>query len=336
MDSNTINRLKNIKRKYETNDNILNDNSLQYCVSDTNMNSEHAELIRTGKVRDVYRYNRDNTYILIASDRISAFDRHLTTIPYKGCVLHNISNWWFDKTKDIVPNHVIENMNNRTMLVQQCKVFPIEFVMRSYLTGSTNTSIWKNYEKGVRFYCGYNLPDGMIKNQKLPNILLTPTTKDEHDELISEKEIIEKGILTRDQWNLCKQYAYLLFEYGQKIAKEKGLILVDTKYEFGMNDKGEIVVIDELHTPDSSRYWVEHNYKERFSENREPESFDKEIVRRYVKEKYEDPYNLENKIIIPNQIRLQLSSTYLQLHEIITGVGIIPQDQSSNMDVSKS
>ena len=311
--------LNYIKCKYDTNNTILNENSLQHCISDTDIKSEYGNLIYIGKVRDVYSYNQDNTYILVASDRISAFDRHLTTIPYKGSVLHKISYWWFDKTKDLVPNHIIDNVNNRTMLVQKCKVFPIEFVMRSYLTGSTNTSIWKNYEKGIRFYCGHELPDGMVRNQKLPNILLTPTTKDEHDDLISEDEIIEKKILTREQWDVCKKYAYLLFEYGQKIAKERGLILVDTKYEFGMNDKGEILIVDELHTPDSSRYWVEHNYEKRFSENLEPESFDKEIVRRYVKDKYEDPYNLENEIIIPNQIRLHLSSTYLQLHEIITG-----------------
>ena len=314
--------INDIKCKYElNNNNLLNENSFKNCVG-TEIKSDYAKLVRTGKVRDIYTYenqNNENTYILVASDRISAFDRHLTTIPYKGSVLHKVSNWWFNKTKDFVPNHIIDSQNNRTMTVQKCKVFPIEFVMRAYLTGSTDTSIWKNYDKGLRFYCGHNLPDGMVRNQKLPNILLTPTTKDEHDELISENEIIEREIMTKEQWNICKKYSYLLFEYGQKIAKEKGLILVDTKYEFGTNEKGEILLVDELHTPDSSRYWMLHSYKNNFSESKEPESIDKEIVRRYVKENCGDPYNPDNKIIIPDKVRLQLSSKYLQLHEIITG-----------------
>ena len=321
--------IQDIKCKYEINDyTLLTNKALKDCYDEENIklsildSTINNDLIRKGKVRDIFPID-NNSIALVASDRISAFDRNLTTIPYKGIVLHNVSNWWFNETKDLVPNHIIESYNNRTMIVNKCQVIPIEFVMRAYLTGSTSTSIWKNYEKGSRTYCGHELPDNMIKNQKLPEILLTPTTKDEHDELISEKEIIDNGILTQKQWNTCKQYAYDLFNFGQKIAKENGLILVDTKYEFGINNSGNIVLIDELHTPDSSRYWLQYSYNEQMNNSKEPESIDKEIVRKWVRENCGDPYNLENKIEIPDDIRLQLSSKYLQLYELITGKELI-------------
>lgn len=309
--------LNDIKCKYEINNcNFLNEESFKKCMDSGT--EKYGMLIRKGKVRDMYDGGTDQL-LLVASDRISAFDRHLTTIPFKGSVLHKVSNWWFDKTKDLVPNHIIKSHDDRSMIVKKCKIFPIEFVMRSYLTGSTNTSIWKNYEKGCRMYCGHSLPDGMVRNQRLHEILLTPTTKDEHDELISENEILEKGIMTELQWQICKEYSYKLFEYGQKIAKEKGLILVDTKYEFGTDEHGKILLVDELHTPDSSRYWIQHSYKKNMQEGKEPNSIDKEIVRRWVKENYgDDSYNLSREIIIPDDIRLKLSSKYLQLHEIIT------------------
>ena len=296
----------------------LDDKSLYNCVYDTSkLLHERDKLVRTGKVRDVYEAE-DSNFILVASDRISAFDRHLTTVPYKGVVLHKISRWWFNKTKYLVPNHVIDDKDERVMKVKKCKVFPIEFVMRSYLTGSTDTSIWKNYEKGCRYYCGHNLPDNMIKNQKLPNILLTPTTKDEHDELISEKVIIEDKIMTLQEWETCKKYAYTLFQYGQEIALKNDLILVDTKYEFGMDEYGKIILVDELHTPDSSRYWFSNSYNERMLEGEEPESIDKEIIRKWIKKTYKNPYDLSMDINIPNDLRLNLSQKYLQLYNLIT------------------
>jgi len=292
------------------------------CVLNTsNLNNNEAKLLKTGKVRDVF-ISDDCNYLLIASDRISAFDRHLTTIPYKGIVLHKTSSWWFNKTKHIVPNHVLDDSHERIMKVKSCKVFPIEFVMRSYLTGSTDTSIWKNYEKGCRNYCGHELPDNMIKNQKLHKSLLTPTTKDEHDELISEQTIIENNIMTKEQWNKCKEYAYALFEFGQKIASNNGLILVDTKYEFGIDNLGNIILVDELHTPDSSRYWFKKSYEERMLNKKEPESIDKEIIRKWVKNTYKDPYDLNTKIIIPDELRLELSLKYIQLLNLITGESI--------------
>lgn len=319
--------IQDVKCKYEVNDQFLYNNSvLSTCVENTQEYTEimkNLELLRTGKVRDIFKNNYNNfdeeTYLMVASDRVSAFDRHLTTIPYKGIVLHKVSNWWFEQTKKIVPNHIIGSLNDRTMVVKTCQVIPIEFVMRAYLTGSTSTSIWKNYEKGSRMYCGHKLDDGMVKNQKLPEILLTPTTKDEHDEIISEQEIYTRNILTPEIFKKCESYAFKLFTYGQKVAKERGLILVDTKYEFGLDKEGNILLVDELHTPDSSRYWLYHSYKERFINNQDPESIDKEVVRRWVKENCGDPYDLNNKIEIPDDLRMLLSSKYLQLHELITG-----------------
>jgi len=296
----------------------LDEKSLNNCVYDTNkLFDANVKLIRTGKVRDVYEIE-DSQFYLVASDRISAFDRHLTTIPYKGIILHKVTRWWFNKTKHLVPNHVIDDSDDRIMKVKKCKVFPIEFVMRSYLTGSTDTSIWKNYEKGCRYYCGHNLPDNMVKNQKLPNMLLTPTTKDEHDELISEKVIIENKIMTLKEWETCKKYAYNLFQIGQEIALKNGLILVDTKYEFGIDENGKIILVDELHTPDSSRYWFSNSYDERMLKGEEPESIDKEIIRKWIKKTYKNPYDLSIEINIPNELRLNLSEKYLQLYHLIT------------------
>ncbi len=320
--------IQDIKCKYEINNcDILNSDSLNNCIKNTQIDEPSftdLQLLRTGKVRDIYTYPDTNDlkneeYIMVASDRVSAFDRHLTTIPHKGIVLHKISNWWFEQTQNMVPNHIISSLNNRTMIVKKCQVLPIEFVMRAYMTGSTETSIWKNYEKGCRNYCGHTLQDGMIKNQKLPEILLTPTTKDEHDEIISEQEIYDRNIIEPYIFKQCQTYAFKLFTYGQNVAKQKGLILVDTKYEFGLDIDGNICLIDELHTPDSSRYWLKHSYTERFNNNQEPESIDKEVVRKWVKDNCDDPYNLNNNIEIPDDIRLKLSSKYLQLYELITG-----------------
>lgn len=316
--------INDIKYKYESNINHLN--NFDNCVSNCDVlfkDGSEVTLNKKGKVRDVYNNISDNTLVLVASDRISAFDRHLTTIPYKGIVLHEVSKWWFKQTQHIVPNHVMDDNHERIMKVKKCKVFPIEFVMRSFLTGSTETSIWKNYEKGVRNYCGNNLPDNMKKNQPLYKTLLTPTTKSEKDELISEDEIINSGIMTSDAWNKCKEYSFKLFEFGQKIADERGLILVDTKYEFGIDENENILLVDELHTPDSSRYWIKHSYNERFNNDKEPESIDKEIIRKWIKSNYNDPYDLNENICVPDHLRSELSSKYLQLYELITNKTVV-------------
>ena len=284
-----------------------------------------GHLIKKGKIRDLYtvrkspstEFSETECLALVATSRLSGFDRSLCEIKNRGVVLNRVSTWWFEKTKSFVPNHLLYSVGN-TSIVQKCRVFPIEFVMRGYMTGSTNTSIWMNYQKGVREFCGHTLRDGYVKNQKLDSVILTPTTKDEHDENISEKEIIERNIMSEEDWNTCKKYAHSLFEFGQLTAAKKGLILVDTKYEFGINPRGQIVLIDEVHTPDSSRYWIQHSYQERFNAGKSPENIDKEFIRRWVKETYKDPYDLNINIEIPDSLKLELGKKYLILEDLIT------------------
>lgn len=179
------------------------------------------------------------------------------------------SNWWFEQTKHLVPNHIIASPHPNITICKKCTVFPVEFVVRGYITGTTSTSMWTNYSKGVRNYCGHILPEGLRKNQKLSHIMLTPTTKDDtHDELISAEEIVRSGRMSQEDWNICSNYALTLFEYSQQLALTKGLLLVDTKYEFGRDiQTGEILLIDEIQTPDSSRYWLAESYDEKFAQN---------------------------------------------------------------------
>jgi len=290
--------------------------NMNYVLLDTCLENTSCifKKINKGKVRDVYEDKDNNQLVIITSDRLSSFNRILTTIPLKGVLLNKISTWWFNKTKHIVPNHLIQSYH-RTMIVKKTKVFPIEFIMRGYLTGTTNTSIWYNYSNGVRNYCGHILTEGLKKNQKLEKYLLTPTTKGDIDILISEDEIIQQNIMTQEEFTICKNYAYKLFTFGQQIASQKGLILVDTKYEFGIDSNNNIILIDELHTPDSSRYWIKCSYYERFKKNLEPEIIDKDIVRKWVNENYNNPY--EDHIIIIDSMRLKTSNKYSQLAEII-------------------
>lgn len=217
-----------------------------------------------GKVRDMYLC--DDFVLLVTTDRQSAFDRQLASVPYKGQVLNLSSLWWFESTKHLVPNHVLASPHPNVTIGKKCTVFPVEFVMRGFITGSTSTSLWTNYQKGVRYYCGHHFPDGLLKNQRLEQNKLTPTTKsDEHDELISAEDIIAKGLMTAEDWDICSRYAHQLFTLGQQLSLERGLLLVDTKYEFGKDQHGNIVVVDEIHTPDSSRYWVAETYEARMA-----------------------------------------------------------------------
>jgi phosphoribosylaminoimidazole-succinocarboxamide synthase len=220
-----------------------------------------------GKVRDMYIC--EEMVIIITTDRQSAFDRQLASVPCKGQVLNLASLWWFQQSQRLVPNHVISSPHPNVLIAKRCSVFPVEFVMRGYITGTTSTSLWTNYNKGIRDYCGHIFPEGLKKNQKLQQNVLTPTTKsDEHDLPISGKEIVKQGLMTLEDWEICSHYAYTLFSFGQETAKKNGLILVDTKYEFGKDDKtGEILIIDEIHTPDSSRYWIAETYEKRMEAN---------------------------------------------------------------------
>ncbi|MES3031932.1 MAG: phosphoribosylaminoimidazolesuccinocarboxamide synthase [Patescibacteria group bacterium] len=270
-----------------------------------------------GKVRDVY--NQDDKVILISSDRYSAFDRNLALIPSKGQVLTQVSRFWFEQTKDIIPNHVIAFPDPNVVVGKKCKVIPIEMVVRGYITGITGTSLWTLYQKGERNFGDFTLPDGMKKNQKLDNPVLTPTTKsDEHDRPLTTADILREKIVPEDLWKQLADTAIKLFKRGQEVALKHGLILVDTKYEFGLNDKGELTLVDEIHTPDSSRYWQAKTYEERIAKGLEPENFDKEFLRLWFKD-HCDPY--KDKIVpeAPKELIEELSKRYIQIYEQITG-----------------
>ena len=276
---------------------------------------------RAGKVRD--QYELDEQIVLITTDRQSAFDRVLASIPFKGQVLNLTSAWWFEQTKDIIPNQIISVPDPNVTLAKKCKVFPIEFVVRGYITGSTSTSLWTVYNKGDREYCGNTLPEGLVKNQKLDQNMLTPTTKEEHhDRPISPSEIVSEGWMSKEDWDYCSQKALELFTFGQKRAAENGMILVDTKYEMGRDASGQIMLIDEIHTPDSSRYWIAKSYEQRFSSGEEPQNIDKEFLRLWFIDNC-DPYNDEILPHAPEELVAELSSRYIYLYETITG-GVFP------------
>jgi phosphoribosylaminoimidazole-succinocarboxamide synthase len=266
-----------------------------------------------GKVRDIYNIGA-NLLAISASDRQSAFDRQICVIPNKGKILTEVSAWWFNKTQDIIENHYLYHYNN-VMIVKKCKPIKIEMVVRGYMTGSTKTSLWTHYHNNIRQYCGHNLRDGYIKNQKLDYNIVTPTTKGETDELISSEEIVANNILTQDEWNYLETISLKLFEYGQQVADEKGLILVDTKYEFGKDINGNIILIDELHTCDSSRYWMKESYQQRFNEGLEPQRFDKDLIREWIKERC-NPYN-DNLPEIPPELINNVYNEYSRFMNII-------------------
>ncbi|MFH0875301.1 MAG: phosphoribosylaminoimidazolesuccinocarboxamide synthase [archaeon] len=270
-----------------------------------------------GKVRD--NYIQKDFIIMIATDRQSAFDRILASVPFKGAVLSMTSAFWFENTKDIIKNHMTAMPDPNVMVCKKLKVFPVEVVVRGYLTGVTSTAVWTAYEKGERLFCGNKLPDGMKKNQEFKNPILTPTTKsDLHDEKISSEELVNRKLMTKEQWDFVSQKAILLFKRGQEIAGKNGLILVDTKYEFGYDNSGEIFLIDEIHTPDSSRFWIKKTYVERFAKGIEPENIDKEFLRLWFKDNC-DPYN--DKVLpgAPKELVVELSKKYIMLYEMITG-----------------
>ena len=276
---------------------------------------------KTGKVRD--QYDLGKHLALITTDRQSAFDRVLASIPFKGQVLNMASAWWFEKTKHIIDNHVINMADPNVIIAKKCKVFPIEFVVRGFITGSTSTSLWTVYNKGDREYCGNILPEGLEKNQRLESNMLTPTTKEEHhDRPIAPSEIVSESWMTQDDWDYCSQKALELFEFGQNKAKENGMILVDTKYEMGKDEDGNILLIDEIHTPDSSRYWIADTYENRMKNGEEPQNIDKEFLRLWFVDNC-DPYKDKELPPAPEELIVELSSRYIYLYETITG-GVFP------------
>ncbi|PIS05087.1 MAG: phosphoribosylaminoimidazolesuccinocarboxamide synthase [Candidatus Buchananbacteria bacterium CG10_big_fil_rev_8_21_14_0_10_42_9] len=272
---------------------------------------------KIGKVHD--SYFTDDRVILITTDRQSAFDRVLASIPFKGQVLNLVSAWWFEKTKHIVPNFIQSVPDPNVVVGQKTEVFPVEFVSRSFLTGTTSTSIWKNYEAGQREFGGITLPDGLKKNAALPKTIITPSTKfEEHDRNITVDDIINEKMMTQEQWDYVSSKAIEVFTYAQKIAKNHGLILVDTKYEFGKLPDGTILLIDEINTPDSSRYWLAGSYEDRIAQGEEPENIDKEFLRLWYADNC-DPYKDKNLPKAPDELVIELSSRYIQLYEMITG-----------------
>ena len=272
---------------------------------------------KVGKVRDIYIQEHEIT--LISTDRHSSFDRNIASIPFKGEVLNQISLFYFEKTKDIIQNHVLSTPDPNVIIVKKCKPLPIECVVRGYITGSTSTSLWTIYQSGQRDFGNFTLADGLKKNQKLAEPVFTPTTKsDEHDRPITPKEIVAEGLLTAEITAEIERVAKALFKRGQEIALDKGLILVDTKYEFGLDENGVLTLIDEIHTPDSSRYWKAISYDERFNEGLEPEYFDKEFLRLWFKDNC-DPYKDEVLPKAPTHLIAELSRRYIEIYEIITG-----------------
>jgi phosphoribosylaminoimidazole-succinocarboxamide synthase len=276
-----------------------------------------------GKVRDTYEMN-DGRLLLVTTDRQSGFDRLLGAIPFKGQVLNRTSLYWFEQTRDIVGNHAIASPHANALIARKCAVLPIEFVVRGYMTGSTDTSIWTQYQNGARNYCGHALPEGMKKNEQLAKNIVTPTTKETtHDRPITAQEIVAEGWLTAQQWEFTSAKALALFEFGQKVAAERGLILVDTKYEFGVASDGEILLIDEIHTPDSSRYWLADSYTERLAAGQEPNMIDKEFFRLWFRERC-DPYKDAVLPTPPVDLIAELAARYIQLFEKITGTAFEP------------
>ena len=290
-----------------------------------------ADKSQHGKVRDSFMIN--NNRVIVVSDRVSAFDFILGTIPYKGAVLNQVAAWWFKQLDKIDANHhLISTPHPNISIVKDATVIPIEVIVRGYLTGTTTTSSWYAYEHLDRNICGIEMPQGMRKNQKFDHNLVTPTTKPEqgHDQGISPAQIIEQGLLTpfcelmclneEEIWQKIESTALKLFAFGQKIAKKQGLILVDTKYEMGVDEDGELMLIDEVHTPDSSRYWIKQSYKSQFEKELEPESLDKEFVRRmivdagYDVESDEDPSKY-----MTDDLRVSASEKYIELYEKMTG-----------------
>jgi phosphoribosylaminoimidazole-succinocarboxamide synthase len=277
-----------------------------------------------GKVRENYDL-LDGRRIIIATDRLSAFDTILTSIPFKGEILTQTARYWFEETADICPNHVLEYPDPNVVVGTRLDILPVEIVVRGYLAGTTSTSILTKYRKGERDMYGITLPDGLRDNEKLPEAIVTPTSKafdGGHDEPLSEAEIIEQGLLTRVQWDTVSNYALQLFARGQARAAERGLILADTKYEFGSDKNGNIILADEIHTPDSSRYWIAASYEQALASGSRPESFDKDFIRSWVSARC-DPYK-EPIPKIPDEIVQQASAVYTRAYEAITGNKFVP------------
>jgi len=272
-----------------------------------------------GKVRDNYDLP-DGRRIIIATDRLSAFDRNIAAIPCKGEVLTQVARFWFDQTRDICKNHVLEYPDPNVLVCRRLTIMPVEIVVRDYMAGTTGTSIWLMYKAGRRVMYGHRFPDGLRENQKLPQTIITPTTKagdGEHDAPVTAAEIVERGLMSAAQWETLTATALALFARGREVAARRGLILVDTKYEFGADAAGDIILADEIHTPDSSRYWFAETYPRRFAAGEPPDAFDKDVLRRWVAARC-DPYK-DAIPPIPHEVIGETAAVYIDAYERITG-----------------
>jgi phosphoribosylaminoimidazole-succinocarboxamide synthase len=276
-----------------------------------------------GKVRDCYTKGDFRT--IVVTDRISAFDVVLGTIPFKGQVLNQIAAYWFEVTKHLASNHVVDLPDPTVMVATECEIIPVEFVMRAYLTGVTSTSIWHHYSQGVRRFCGHDLPEGMRKNQKLDRPILTPSTKAAkggHDQSVARDEILASGGLSASEFDRAAEMCARVFAFGQSLAAQRGLILVDTKYEIGRRKDGSLCFVDEIHTPDSSRYWYSDDYQERFDRGDEPRGLDKEYVRRTLADQ---GYKGDGAPpTLSDELRCEAARRYVALYELITGKEFVP------------
>ncbi len=279
-----------------------------------------------GKVRDCYIDRARRERILVCTDRLSAFDQVIATIPFKGQVLNELAGFWFAETAAIAPNHVVAQPDPNVTIGQECEPLHAEFVMRAYLTGVTSTSIWRAYERGDRTFCGHQLPEGMRKNEPLPAPILTPSTKagkGDHDVSVSRAELLASGVISEARFDEAAAIAARLFAHGQAHAAARGLILADTKYELGVAPDGRVVVIDEIHTPDSSRYWYADDYAQRLARGDEPRSLDKEYVRRWMVG--EGGYSGDGPPpALPDAVRLEAARRYIRNFETVTGRGFVP------------
>jgi phosphoribosylaminoimidazole-succinocarboxamide synthase len=290
-----------------------------------------------GKVRESFILD-DKRRAIVVSDRISAFDFVLGTVPFKGQVLNQIAAWWFGKLDGIVPHHLLSVPDPNISLVKNVTPLPVEIIVRGYLTGSTKTSSWYAYQHSDRMICGITMPAGMKKNQKFGTPIITPTTKPsgvgEHDENVSVQEVVTRGLVDAAVWEKALDYAMKMFTLGQKVAAEHGLILVDTKYEMGMTPEGELIVIDEVHTPDSSRYWIANTYQSLFDAGKEPEALSKEFVRTEIVVK---GYNVDDPTANPSQylsddLRMMAAERYIELYERVTGEAFVFPEKGSAVE----
>jgi phosphoribosylaminoimidazole-succinocarboxamide synthase len=287
---------------------------------------------RRGKVRDSYL--QPGRRILVTTDRISAFDVVLGTIPFKGQVLNQMAAFWFEQTAGVAPNHVLDVPDPNVMVVAECEQLPIELVVRGYITGVTKTSLWTQYEKGVRNYCGNPLPEGLRRDQKLERPILTPTTKLEaHDRPVSREEALQEGLVDAATFDVAADLCFRLFDFGVRHAAARGLILVDTKYELGRRN-GVLTVSDEIHTPDSSRYWFADTYAERFAAGQEQRKIDKEYVREWYAAR---GYRGEGTPpAMPDEVRLEAARRYIQAYEVITGREFQPAAEPASERLGKA